>query len=265
MNGSFELQVKSGTATLWSIAVGQGPTVLMFNGGPGCDDYLSPVSALVEDKARLIRFEPRGCGRSDWDGNYSLDVLLDDADAVRRAHGAQTCLVAGHSFGANAALAYALRFPSVVCGIIGMAGGKLVNDRSWSEAYHRGLQEVGEDSGGAVFHVDPRVNRDGNQCWRDFIRQPSLFRTVADLDLPATFINGSADIRPNWPTRQLAALLPQGHYVEIAGAAHYIWLTHPGELEHHLRHAIDRDSSTPTETGSEVPNTPGTAPHPRSR
>lgn len=124
-----------------------------------------------------------------------------------------------------------------------MAGGNLVNDRSWSEAYHRGLQEADEDMGGTVFHADPRVNRDGNQSWREFIRQPDLFRTVADLDLPATFINGSADIRPNWPTRQLAALLPQGRYFEIEGAAHHIWLTHPGELDHRLRQAIDRMSS----------------------
>ena len=91
----------------------------------------------------------------------------------------KTCLVAGHSFGANAALAYALRFPAVACGIIGMAGGNLVNDRSWSEAYRRGLREVGEDTGGAIFHADPRVNRDGNQCWWDFIQRPNLFRTVA--------------------------------------------------------------------------------------
>lgn len=214
--------------------------MLMFNGGPGCGDYLAPVSALVEDNARVIRFEPRGCGRSDWDGHYALDVLLEDADAVRRAHGARTCLVAGHSFGVNAALAYALRFPSVACGLIGMAGGNLVNDRSWSAAYRRGLQEVGEDTGGAVFHADPRVNRDGNRSWRDFIRQPHLFRAVADLNLPATFINGSGDIRPNWPTRQLAALLPRGHYVEIAGAAHYIWLTHSAALGRHLRCAIAR-------------------------
>ena len=235
-----ELQVSSGTAEIWSTASGRGPAMLMFNGGPGCDDYLAPVSALVEDVARIIRFEPRGCGRSDWDGNYSLDVLLDDADAVRAAYGVRTCLVAGHSFGVNAALAYALRFPSVACGIIGMAGGRLVNDRSWSEAYRLGLKEVGEDAGGAEFHADPRVNRDGNQSWRDFIQQPNLFRAVADLNLPATFLNGSADIRPNWPTRQLAALLPQGRYFEIEGAAHHIWLTHPVELGRHLRHAIAR-------------------------
>ena len=239
--------------------------MLMFNGGPGCDDYLAPVSALVEDVARVIRFEPRGCGRSDWDGHYSLDVLLADADAVRKAHGARTCLVAGHSFGVNAALAYALRFPSAVHGIIGMAGGKLVNDRSWSEAYHRGLQEVGEDTGGAVFHADPRVNRDGNQSWREFIRRPDLFRAVADLHLPATFINGSADIRPHWPTRQLAALLPQGRYVEIEGAAHHIWLTHPGELSHHLRRAIDRGCRTQTEIDSDTKDMLGTAPRPRFR
>ena len=89
-------------------ASGRGTPLLVFNGGPGADDYLGPVAEMIDDLCRVIRFEPRGCGRSDWDGIYDVDTLLADAEAVRREYGAERCIVAGHSFGPSAALAYAL-------------------------------------------------------------------------------------------------------------------------------------------------------------
>ena len=230
--------VISGTAQLWSTASGHGPPLLMFNGGPGSDDYLGPIAEMIDDLCRVIRFEPRGCGRSDWDGNYDVDTLLADAEAVRREYGAERCIVAGHSFGPSAALAYALRYPSRVMGLIGIAGGNVLNDRTWSESYHKALEEVGEDLGGHEDKADPAVNPDGNRSWREYIKRPTLFREIADLDIPAVFINGGADIRPNWPTNQLASLMPRGRYVEISGAAHCIWLTHSAELRHELRRAV---------------------------
>ena len=233
-----ERYVTSGRARLWSTASGRGTPLLMFNGGPGCDDYLGPVAEMIDDLCEVIRFEPRGCGRSDWDGNYDIDTLLTDAEAVRQEYGVARCIVAGHSFGPSAALAYALRYPSCVMGLIGIAGGKVVNDRSWSAAYRKGLEEVGEDIGGKVFRADPDVNAQGNLSWKEYIRRPTLFREIADLQIPAIFINGGKDIRPNWPTRQLASLMPNGRYVEIAGAAHTIWLTHADELRDELRGAI---------------------------
>ena len=203
-----ERYVISGTARLWSTARGRGTPLLMFNGGPGTDDYLGPVAEMIDDLCRVIRFEPRGCGRSDWDGNYDVDMLLADAEAVRHEYGAERSIVAGHSFGPSAALAYTLKYPSRVMGLIGIAGGNVLNDRTWSEVYHKALEEVGEDLGGHQHKADPAVNPDGNRSWREYIKRPSLFREIADLDIPAVFINGGEDIRPNWPTRQLASLMP---------------------------------------------------------
>ena len=234
-----ERYVQSDGARLWSTGSGAGPPMVMFNGGPGCDDYLAPVAELVDDMVRMIRFEPRGCGRSDWDGRYDLDALLSDAESIREAYGVERWLVAGHSMGSNWALAYAVLHPERVIGVIGLAGGKVINDREWSAVYSERRDSTGEDLGGKVFHAHADVNAIGNAEWKAYCRRPTMFRELADLKLPCVFINASEDIRPNWPTQQLAELIPAGRYVEIEGAAHHIWLTHSQELRAALHDAID--------------------------
>lgn len=236
---SGERYVESGTARLWTTSSGAGLPIVFFNGGPGCDDYLEPVADLIADICQVVRFEPRGCGRSDWDGRYDLETFLADVEVVREAYGIGQWFVLGHSHGPNLALAYALRHPSRVLGLIGLAGGKVLNDRSWSEAYHENLATVGEDLGGKVFHADPLVNTLGNEAWKVFCRRPTLFRELADLATPCVFINASEDIRPNWPTRQLAELIPGARYEEIDGAAHTIWLTHAEPLRDRLHAAVE--------------------------
>lgn len=233
------MYVPVGSARLWSCASGQGRPIVFVNGGPGCDDYLAPVAELIDERCRVIRFEPRGCGRSDWDGRYDLDTLLEDMDAVRTTYGYDSWLLLGHSHGPNVALAYALRYPERALGVVGIAGGKIVDDRQWSQVYHERLASVGESTGGILFHADPEVNRQGNATWREYCRRPTLLRDLAHMPQRCAFITAGEDIRLNWPTEQLAALIPHARYSEIAGAAHMPWLTHASELRHELHMALD--------------------------
>ena len=48
---------------LWLAETGAGHPVLLCPGGPGCCDYLGPVATLIDDMARVVRWEPRGCGQ----------------------------------------------------------------------------------------------------------------------------------------------------------------------------------------------------------
>jgi proline iminopeptidase len=228
--------VDSGGARLWTVCEGAGPAVLLFNGGPGCDDYLGPVADMMIASCRVIRFEPRGCGRSTWDGRYGLETTLGDVEAIRMAYGVDRWILAGHSFGPDVALAYALRHRERTMGVIGVAGGRMVNDREWSRAYHERLAARGEQE--PSFHSDPAVNAVGIRDWNAFVQRPTLFRELADLDLPCVFINAGDDLRLNWPTEQLARLLPRGKYVEIPGAGHYVWFTHAPALARELERAL---------------------------
>jgi pimeloyl-ACP methyl ester carboxylesterase len=63
----------------------------------------------------------------------------------------QQWIVAGHSAGVDMALAYALRYPDKTDGLIGISGGKVVDDREWSATYHARLESTGEDYGGKEF------------------------------------------------------------------------------------------------------------------
>jgi len=238
MNG--ERFVTSAGARLWTTADGSGPLAIFCNGGPGCDDYLAPVSAMLEDLCRVVRFEPRGCGRSDYDGNYALETMIADLDAVREAYGGDECILCGHSFGADLALAYTMAYPGRVKGLVGISGGRMVDDREWSRIYHENRDRIGESYGGKEFIADPGVNEIGNRSWKEYIKREHLLRDLARISVPAIFIAGSEDIRPSWPARQLASLLPRGEFHEVAGAAHCIWLTHGGELNKLLHQSIAR-------------------------
>ena len=242
----MEKYLTLGDARIWTISEGQGIPFLLCNGGPGCDDYLGPVSQMVGDMCRVIRFEPRGCGRSTYDGNYDLETTIGDIEAIRVAYGVEQWIIGGHSAGPDVALAYAIRYPKHVLGMIGIAGGRVVNDREWSKIYKQNLAEQGEDYGGKVFVADPLVNKMGMASWRGYIQRPTLLKEIAEISVPAIFINAENDIRPNWPTQQLAHLIPLGQYVEIPGATHSIWLTHGAELKTALTKAINEIVNHPS-------------------
>ena len=159
---------------------------------------------------------------------------------MRNAYGFDKVIVGGHSAGVGLSLTYALKHPNVVMGIVGISGGCIVNDREWYKAYRENLEKHGENNGGREFKSDPEVNNVGNATWRDFITGATLLRDISRLDIPAVFINAGEDIRPNWPTVQLAQLLRKGEYVEIAGAGHYIWVAHQEELRKELRAAVEK-------------------------
>lgn len=221
---------------IWSIRTGAGLPVIFVNGGPGCDDYLGDVAGLIDDECQVVRYEPRGCGRSDYDGNYDFATMVSDIDFVRDSYGFERVVLVGHSFGPDVALAYTVLNPDRVAGLIGIAGGRIVNDRDWHADYQHNKAVHGETYP-VEFTADPRVNEMGNRTYKTYIKRPELLSEIAGLSLPATYIAASEDIRPNWPIKQLAALL-RASYVEIDGAAHCIWLTHPQELQTALRAAI---------------------------
>ncbi|HEY7265441.1 MAG TPA: alpha/beta fold hydrolase [Trebonia sp.] len=86
-------------------------------------DWESPVwrhwLAELSRRFRLVRYDERGCGLSDWDiGRFSFDDWVDDLEAVVDAAGLDQFPLLGISQGGPVAIAYAVRHPERVTHLV---------------------------------------------------------------------------------------------------------------------------------------------------
>jgi pimeloyl-ACP methyl ester carboxylesterase len=86
-------------------------------------DWESPVwrhwLAELSRRFRLVRYDERGCGLSDWDvGRFSFDDWVDDLEAVVDAVGLDRFPLLGISQGGPVAIAYAVRHPERVTHLV---------------------------------------------------------------------------------------------------------------------------------------------------
>ena len=200
---------------------GTGPDVLVLSGGPGCVHYLEQ-DAIAPRGMRSWYPEPRGVGRSSG-GPHDLVQAVADLESVRRAAGVDDWVVLGHSWGSDLAVRYALDHPSRVRSVIGVSGHGLHKDRTWSQVY----ESLKDTEPKVDIEWEPDVHSALMASFLEWIHEADLFRRLADCAVPMAVIAAEDDIRPSWPLRQLAALVPGGTFAEVLGVPHDFWSIHP--------------------------------------
>ena len=86
--------------------------VVLLNGGPGATHhYFHPWFSRAKDFARVIYYDQRGCGLSDYNpgAGYSVFQAVEDLEQLRRALEIDQWVVAGHSYGGYLAQQYAVQ------------------------------------------------------------------------------------------------------------------------------------------------------------
>jgi len=130
---------------LWTAGAGRGAPLIMCHGGPGLWDMFGSLagslsgslSGSLAGDVRAVRWDQRGCGRSERRGPYSVARSVADLDAVRAALDVERVAVLGHSWGATLALRYALDHPDRVSALIYVSGTGLGWD--WHEPFQRAI------------------------------------------------------------------------------------------------------------------------------
>jgi proline iminopeptidase len=252
---------------LWAMTVGAGEPLIVCHGGPGLWDMFGDAAAMLRDELRVIRWDQRGCGRSERRGPYAMARSVADLEAVRAHFGLERMALLGHSWGAQLALRYALDNPDRVSRLVYVSGTGL--GFGWHDEYERNLADrlgpgmarltelhgrertVEEDRELAVLRwsadfADPEtavghaermatpwleVNYECNAVLnaesRATWREDDLVGECRNLTVPALIVDGARDIRPRSAVDSLEKALPSVTRVVLPDAGHVPWLDDP--------------------------------------
>jgi proline iminopeptidase len=114
-------RIDIGGCELYVEEEGRGMPIVLINGGPGgTHHYFHPWFSRAKGFARVIYYDQRGCGLSDWrpGPGYSVEQAVGDLEHLRRALGIRRWVIMGYSYGGFLAQYYAIHFPESVAGLV---------------------------------------------------------------------------------------------------------------------------------------------------
>jgi proline iminopeptidase len=179
-------------ASLWTAKQGHGPPLVLCHGGPGDWDYLGGVAGTIDDLVTAHHYDQRACGRSSGDPTHDVETAIADLDALRAHWEYSEWIVAGHSWGAELALYYALSHPQRVRALIYMAAAGLVaaDPERWQVEYRSRRPQLGP--------AEQRQLAQLNEQRRD-----ARGEGYAELDREHTALSWSAEIVDRARSREL--------------------------------------------------------------
>lgn len=154
--------------------VGEGPPVVLGHGITATRRYVVHGSRALERAGHMVvSYDARGHGESDpapAEEGYGYPQLVSDLEeVVATTIGEEPFVLGGHSMGAHTAVAYALRHPQRLTGLV-LIGPTYTGEISPSAlAYWDGLAAAMEDGGvdGFVDYIDR--NQETDPAWRDSV------------------------------------------------------------------------------------------------
>lgn len=112
----------------------KGIPVIFLHGGPGGSISPSSTRFFNPYKYRIILFDQRGCGKSKpkfcLEENTTIH-LVDDIHKLKKLFNIEKWLIFGGSWGSTLGLAYAIKYPNDVLGLI-LRGIFLGRERDWN-------------------------------------------------------------------------------------------------------------------------------------
>lgn len=257
---------------LWYRVAGhaEGTPVLFLHGGPGqgSQTFARFAGPPLERDNRMIYLDQRGSGRSEkhWKKEYSLDLMVDDIERLRKHLEVERMALIGHSFGTVVALEYAARYPQRVSHLV-LAGAvvdfpaavdvhcerlRKLDSKLYAEAVAKVPKESSHRCSSFVagrkfiddaMYPDPAIMKivdetdemDGmhntGEIFGALAKQGILeyrFEKPDRLAMPVLVIGGAKDFQAVVePLRPFVAGLPRARLIEYENRGHFMFVEEP--------------------------------------
>jgi pimeloyl-ACP methyl ester carboxylesterase len=196
--------------TIRGESAGEGPPIVLCHGITASRRYVHHGSRALERAGhRVVTYDARGHGESDpapAGEGYGYPWLVADLErVVAREVGEGRFVLAGHSMGAHTAVAYALRHPERLTGLVVIGPVYLGEITPASLAYWDGLADALEADGvdGFVDYIDRHQSTD--PAWRDSVLGFTRARMLLHRD-PAALVEALREVPRSRPFESLDEL-----------------------------------------------------------
>lgn len=109
--------IPNGDVTLAVSEMGQGQTLVFFNGGGATQVSWKRIIAALNGSYRIVTFDYRNHGKSSRSHHVLVDNFLSDVDVVMDKYAGPNPIVIGWSLGSDLAVWYAAKHPGRVAGL----------------------------------------------------------------------------------------------------------------------------------------------------
>jgi pimeloyl-ACP methyl ester carboxylesterase len=240
---------------------GAGRPLLALHGAAAHAHWWDPVAPRLGPALRVLALDWRGHGRSAWPrpSAYGSEDFAADLLAVIERLRLERVVVAGHSMGGHAAMAFAAWHPDALERLVVLDAKPMVNLQRLLAARARGerprLEFDSREAALRRFHLSPpetaappslvravaahgiRRLRSGRWVYRfdpaaDRKRQPvDAWPLLPRIRVPTLIVRGEhSTILPRELAERMAKAIPSARLEELAGAHHHVTLDAPEAL-----------------------------------
>nr|AIS92924.1 alpha/beta hydrolase family protein [Stigmatella aurantiaca Sg a15] len=229
---------------------GSGPALLLAHGFLMDGRMFDPQVQALAPEFRVIRWDARGFGRTQWDGKpFTLYDSAADGIALLDHLGIPQAVVGGMSQGGYCALRIALRYPERVRALVLMSTSGIVDAEEVRVGYRQvrdlwgtpgATENIIQNLAGRVLGDSP-IHAHWLDRWRqtpkaafvatinNLVDRDDVLPRLGEIRCPAIVFHGTDDTSiPLSEGERLHKTLPGStRFVSVPGAAHAANLTHP--------------------------------------
>lgn len=262
-SGGGAVRIESGGVELHVVVRGpeEAPPVVLVHGFPFSHRMWEPQLDALAPRFRVVAYDIRGLGRSEvGDGQYTMELFVDDLIRVLDGIGAERPAVCGLSMGGYLLLRALEREPDRIGAAVLCDTKSAADDDETRIKRARAIRALKED--GAAAYADAfapsvlgRTTRERRPEVVDAVRRivranrvrgmvgaqlAMLSRTdtteaLAGISVPTLVVGGEEDpLTPPETMRALADRIPEARFAPVAGAGHVVSLESPDAFNREL-------------------------------